>query len=154
MQSACLIINIVWYFQKQCDIDILTIFRKWYDNCITIYRQTICIGLIMIIIIIIIIMRIIMNIKMIIMIIMIITIIIMRTVSDYTRPLSSLSKTLLSDLKLYFCQLCLIFYRFSTDFLQHILQIFYAYSTDILQIFYIIFYRYSKAYSTDILQIF
>ena len=44
--SAYLIINIVWYFQKKCDIDILTIFWKWHDNCITIYRQTIFWGLV------------------------------------------------------------------------------------------------------------
>ena len=43
--SAYLIINIVWYFQKKCDIDILTIFWKWHDNCITIYCQTIFWGL-------------------------------------------------------------------------------------------------------------
>ena len=37
IHSAYLIINIVWYFQKKCDIDILTIFWKWHDNCITIF---------------------------------------------------------------------------------------------------------------------
>ena len=45
INSAYLIINIVWYFQKKCDIDIYTIFWKWSDNCLTIYRQTICRGL-------------------------------------------------------------------------------------------------------------
>ena len=45
IHSAYLIIDIVWYFQKKCDIDILTIFWKWHDNCITIYRQTIFWGL-------------------------------------------------------------------------------------------------------------
>ena len=46
IHSAYLIINIVWYFQRKCDIDILTIFWKWQDNCITIYHQTIFWGLI------------------------------------------------------------------------------------------------------------
>ena len=46
IHSAYLIINIVWYFQKKCDIDINTIFWKWSDNCLTIYRQTISRGLI------------------------------------------------------------------------------------------------------------
>ena len=46
IHSAYLIFNIVWYFQKKCDIDILTIFWKWHDNCITIYRQTIFWGLV------------------------------------------------------------------------------------------------------------
>ena len=41
IHSIYLIINIVWYFQKKCDIDIYTIFWKWFDNCLTIYRQTI-----------------------------------------------------------------------------------------------------------------
>jgi len=45
IHSAYLIINIVWYFQKKCDIDIYTIFLKWSDNCLTIYRQTIFWGL-------------------------------------------------------------------------------------------------------------
>ena len=34
-------------FSKKCDIDILTIFWKWHDNCITIYRQTIFWGLVL-----------------------------------------------------------------------------------------------------------
>ena len=32
-------------FKKKCDIDIFTIFWKWHDNCVTIYRQTIFWGL-------------------------------------------------------------------------------------------------------------
>ena len=44
-QSACLIIDILWYFQKFGDNDILTIFWKWYNNCIKIYHQTIFWGL-------------------------------------------------------------------------------------------------------------
>ena len=47
INSAYLIINIVWYFQKKCDIDIYTIFLKWSDNCLTIYRQTIFWGLVL-----------------------------------------------------------------------------------------------------------
>ena len=47
IHSAYLIINIVWYFQKKYDIDIYTIFWKWSDNCFTIYRQTICRGLVL-----------------------------------------------------------------------------------------------------------
>ena len=34
-------------FKKKCDIDILTISWKWHDNCITIYHQTICRGLLL-----------------------------------------------------------------------------------------------------------
>ena len=41
-----LIINIEWYFQHFGNNNILTIFWKWFDNCITIYCQTIFWGMV------------------------------------------------------------------------------------------------------------